>query len=78
MNATYHASISQLTKTLDQQNPEKRCLVTYTGTPGRPGAPGNTCEVTTTNAARLIVEGTHRLANTEECEAFQGMDLFPG
>ena len=70
MNAEYLA-ISEQAEILDKQHPDRTCLVTSVNRPGRPGTPGNTCEVTTRNAARLIVEGTHCIATEAEAKAFR-------
>jgi hypothetical protein len=51
-------------------------LVVSIKTAGRPSAAGSICEVTLDNAARLIVEGTHRLASKEEIQAFQEEQEF--
>ena len=71
MNAnTYYSDIRAQRAALDSQFPGGACLVTSLSLPGK-GMLGNTCEVTTDNAARLIVEGSHRLASLEESHAFR-------
>ena len=61
----YFSAIREQRKALEVQHPSGCCLIT-------PLQPGNTgpCEVTVSEAARWIVEGSHRLATQDEADAF--------
>jgi hypothetical protein len=57
----YYSEIRAKTQELAEQFADDHCLVT---------AGKTTCEVPVPLAARLLVEGTHRLASKEEQDAF--------
>jgi hypothetical protein len=61
----YFSAIREQRKALEVQHPDGCCLIT-------PVQPGNTgpCEVTVSEAARWIVEGSHRLSTQGEADAF--------
>lgn len=68
MKSEYYAEKQRITATLAKQFPQGSCPVTSTG---KQGAPGRVCMATVENSARLILEGTHRLATPQEFEAWQ-------
>ena len=77
MNPTnYFAAIRQQRTTLDSQFSDGACLVTSIRLPGRQCTAGVVCEVSLDIAARLLVEGTHRLASEEEAHAFHEEQEF--
>jgi hypothetical protein len=79
MNRTdYFSAIKQQLTALTSQFSDGACLVVSIAIPGRRGTAGNICEVTLDNAARLLVEGTHRLASTEESHAFREEQQLKG
>jgi len=58
----YYAKIHRQTQALTLQFPGGDCLVT---------AGSTTCEVPVPLAARILIEGTHRLATQDEADAFR-------
>jgi hypothetical protein len=50
--------------------PSGFCLVMSIFNPQRNSAPGNLCEVTVADAARLLYEGTHREATEDEARVY--------
>ncbi len=56
---------------LFKQNPSGFCLMSSTSSPGRQGLAGRVCEVSIDTAARLITEGTHKLASDTEAAEFR-------
>lgn len=72
MNPTnYFSAIRQQRAALDSQFSDGACLVTSIRLPGRQCTAGVVCEVSLDIAARLLVEGTHRLASPEESHTFR-------
>lgn len=61
----FYSKKREVLESLSKQFPEGACLVISVN-PGNNGP----CEVLIDNAARLIVEGTHKLASEEECQSF--------
>lgn len=76
--STYFADIRVQRTKLESQFSEGACLVVSVSVLGRYTTPGNVCEVTLDNAARLLVEGTHKLASPEESHAFREEQAFKG
>jgi hypothetical protein len=62
---TYYAAIREKQAALSAQFPNGCCAVVSVN-PANNGP----CEVTLNNAARLLVEGSHRLASAGEIEAY--------
>lgn len=62
----YYAELKKQVAALDEQFPQGFCLLTSVANRDKGTVAGNTCEVANDNAARCLVEGTHRLAAQEE------------
>jgi hypothetical protein len=72
----YFSAIRQQRAALTPQFPDGACLVISIRLAGRPSPAGSICEVNIDNAARLITEGTHRLASKEEIQSFREEQEF--
>lgn len=75
MNPNYFVEIKNQKALLGVQYPDGAVLVASLPLPGR-GKAGTICEVTTAIAARLIVEGTHRVANDDETREYRGNQIL--
>ena len=71
MNKDYHSAKREVFAGLSRQFPDGWCFITSVDTPGKNIKAGAVCSVTVDNAARCIVEGSHRLATDEEARAFR-------
>jgi hypothetical protein len=67
----YFSAIRETRAQLSKQFPDGSCLVISTIGPGRQGLAGRVTEVSTENAARLIVEGTHALASDTQAADYR-------
>lgn len=67
----YYSDLRAKTNALAAQYPDGCLLVVSVANLLRGTTPGNICEVTVDNAARLILEGTHREATAEEIRAYE-------
>ncbi len=73
---SYYADLRALGDALNARYPDGYLLVVSIANRLRGTTPGNTCEVTTENAARLILDGTHREATSEEIRVYQEAQEF--
>src|SRR4051794_32638017 len=67
----YYATIRAKQTELGPEFPEGCCLVMSVQSLERNSPGGNVCEVSLYDAARLLTDGTHRLATKEETVAFR-------
>jgi hypothetical protein len=68
---TYYAALRQQRETLAPQHPSGFCLVMSLDNSQKNSTPGNLCEVTVADAARLLMDGTHRVATADEFNAYK-------
>lgn len=68
---SFVARMQEKRKELEGQYPKGYCLVQTVFNPNTNTVGGVTCEVSVDQAARLITEGSHRLATKEEAEVFR-------
>jgi hypothetical protein len=66
----YYAALREQRETLAKQHPSGFCLVVSVFNLQKQSAPGNLCEVTINDAARLLFEQTHREATEDEARAY--------
>jgi hypothetical protein len=69
--AVYFEAIREQRKQLALQFSDGSCIVTSIRIPGAHSTAGAVCEVTLDIAAKLLVEGSHRLASEQEACAFR-------
>lgn len=72
----YYSDLRAKTNALAAQHADGCLLVVSVANRLRGTTPGNICEVTVDNAARLILDGTHREATAEEIRAYQEAQEF--
>lgn len=75
MNPNYFTEIKQQKEVLDVKFCEGSCLVASLALPGR-GKEGTVCEVPNGIAARLLTEGSHRLASDDETREYRGKQIL--
>ncbi len=67
----YYAGIRDKREALTRKRPSGFCLVMSVNNLEKNSKAGNVCEVSVQDAARLLTDGTHQLANDEEINAFR-------
>jgi hypothetical protein len=72
----YYSDLRAKTVTLAARHPDGCLLVVSLDNRFKNSTAGNTCEVTTESAARLILDRTHREATAEEILAYQEAQEF--
>ena len=72
----YYSDMRAMTDALAARHADGCLLVVSVDNRFKNTTAGNTCEVTTDNAARLILDGTHREATAEEIHAYQEAQEF--
>jgi|ERR1035437_1052496 hypothetical protein len=75
MNPNYFTEIKKQKEVLDIKFCDGCCLVTSQALPGR-GKEGTVCEVPNNIAARLLTEGSHRLAGADETNAYRAAQIL--
>src|ERR1035437_10018524 len=75
MNPTYFTEIKKQKAMLDVQFSDGSCLVSSLPLPGR-GKEGTVCEVPNNIAARLLTEGSHRLASADETNTYRAAQIL--
>lgn len=68
---TYYAKIRETREELAKQNPQGFCLVISVANLEKNSTAGTPCEVSLYDAARLMTDGTHRVANEKEADAYR-------
>ncbi len=64
--AEYYAEVRKMAARLDEQFPQGFCVLTSVANRDKNTVAGNVTEAANDNAARCLVEGTHRLATEDE------------
>lgn len=72
----YYSDLHAKTNALAVTHADGCLLVVSVANLLRGTTPGNICEVTVDNAARLLLDGTHREATAEEIRAYQEAQEF--
>lgn len=67
----YYAALREQRETMAKANPSGYLLVISLDDPQRNVTPGAVCEVSTADAARLLLERTHRVCTPDEVQAYR-------
>ena len=67
----YYAALREQRETLAKVNPSGYLLVISLDDPQRNVTPGAVCEVSTADAARLLLDRTHRVCTPDEVQAYR-------
>jgi hypothetical protein len=67
----YYATLRAQRETLAKAHPSGYLLVVSLDDPQRNVTPGAVCEVSVGDAARLLIDRTHRVATPDEVNAYQ-------
>jgi hypothetical protein len=71
VDSNYFKTLRVQREALEAKFPEGCCLVISVDNLNKASTAGHVCEVTTTSAAQLLVDGTHRLVTEAEATKFR-------